>query len=48
MLAPGESQRLVLGTVTSDIGTWCTLSGHELIGMGLQIHGNHQHQPASA
>lgn len=37
MLDPGESQRLDLGRVTEDIGALCTLSGHELAGMTLDV-----------
>jgi uncharacterized cupredoxin-like copper-binding protein len=38
MLDPGESQRLDLGRVSADIRTLCTLSGHELAGMSLDVH----------
>ena len=37
MLDPGESQRLDLGHVSADIRTLCTLSGHELAGMSLDV-----------
>lgn len=37
MLDPGESQRLDLGRVTEDIRALCTLSGHELAGMTLDV-----------
>jgi hypothetical protein len=37
MLDPGESQRLDLGRVRADIRALCTLSGHELAGMSLDI-----------
>ena len=37
MLEPGESQRLDLGRVTADIRGVCTLSGHELAGMSLDV-----------
>jgi nitrite reductase (NO-forming) len=37
MLEPGESQRLDLGRVSADIQAVCTLSGHELAGMSLDI-----------
>jgi hypothetical protein len=37
MLDPGESQRLDLGRVSADIRTLCTLSGHELAGMSLDV-----------
>jgi nitrite reductase (NO-forming) len=37
MLDPGESQQLDLGRVTADIRTLCTLSGHELAGMSLDV-----------
>ena len=37
MLDPGESQRLELGRVTADIQAVCTLSGHELAGMSVDV-----------
>jgi nitrite reductase (NO-forming) len=37
MLDPGESQRLDLGRVSADIRTLCTLSGHALAGMSLDV-----------
>ena len=37
MLDPGESQRLDLGRVRADIRALCTLPGHELAGMSLEI-----------
>jgi nitrite reductase (NO-forming) len=37
MLDPGESQQLDLGRVTADIRTLCTLPGHELAGMSLDV-----------
>jgi nitrite reductase (NO-forming) len=37
MLDPGESQQLDLGRVSADIRTLCTLSGHELAGMSLDV-----------
>jgi nitrite reductase (NO-forming) len=37
MLNPGESQRLDVGTVTGDIKAWCTISGHKLFGMSVEI-----------
>jgi uncharacterized cupredoxin-like copper-binding protein len=37
MLDPGDSQRLDLGRVTADIQALCTLSGHELAGMSLDV-----------
>lgn len=41
MLDPGESQQLDVGTVTDDIGSWCTLSGHKLLGMAIEIRVAH-------
>jgi nitrite reductase (NO-forming) len=38
MLEPGESQRLDIGTVSRDLGSWCTLPGQKLFGMALEIH----------
>jgi hypothetical protein len=40
MLDPGESQRLDLGRVSADIRALCTLSGHELAGMSLDVQGD--------
>jgi hypothetical protein len=37
MLDPGESQRLDLGRVAADTRALCTLSGHELAGMSIDI-----------
>ncbi len=37
MLGPGESDRLGLGTVTDDLDLWCTLPGHKLGGMTLDV-----------
>ena len=37
LLDPGESQRLDLGSVSADIRMLCTLSGHELAGMSLDV-----------
>lgn len=37
MLDPGRSQRLDLGPMTHDVRTWCTLPGHKLAGMTLDI-----------
>ena len=37
MLDPGESQRLDVGTVTEDVEGWCTVSGHKLFGMTVEI-----------
>jgi nitrite reductase (NO-forming) len=37
MLDPGESQRLDLGRVTADTRALCTLPGHELAGMSLDV-----------
>lgn len=37
MLGPGESDRLDLGTVTDDLDLWCTLPGHKLGGMTLDV-----------
>jgi nitrite reductase (NO-forming) len=37
MLDPGQSQRLDLGRVTADIRALCTVSGHELAGMTLDV-----------
>ena len=37
MLEPGASQQLDLGRVTADIRTLCTLRGHELAGMSLDV-----------
>jgi nitrite reductase (NO-forming) len=37
MLNPGESQRLDVGTITHDTGSWCTLPNHKLLGMALEI-----------
>ncbi len=37
MLEPGESQRLDVGIVGGDLQAWCTLSGHKLFGMNLEI-----------
>jgi nitrite reductase (NO-forming) len=36
-LSPGQSQRLDLGTVAGDWAAWCTLPGHKLAGMTLDI-----------
>jgi nitrite reductase (NO-forming) len=36
-LAPGQSQRLDLGTVVGDLPAWCTLPGHKAGGMTLDI-----------
>jgi nitrite reductase (NO-forming) len=36
-LSPGESQRLDLGTVTDDRAFLCTLPGHKLAGMTLDM-----------
>jgi nitrite reductase (NO-forming) len=36
-LSPGQSQRLDLGTVVGDRSAWCTLPGHKLAGMTLDI-----------
>ena len=37
-LGPGESQRLDLGTVVNDRAALCTLPGHKLAVMSLDIH----------
>ncbi len=37
MLGPGETDRLDLGTVTDDLDLWCTLPGHKLAGMTLDV-----------
>ena len=37
MLDPGESQRLDLGRVGADIPMLCTVPGHELAGMSLDV-----------
>ena len=37
MLDPGESQRLDLGRVGGDVRALCTIPGHELAGMSLDI-----------
>ncbi len=37
MLEPDRSQRLDLGTVDHPLATWCTLPGHKLAGMTLDI-----------
>ena len=37
MLAPGQSQRLDLGTVTGSRAAWCTLPDHKVAGMTLDI-----------
>ena len=37
MLAPGQSQRLDLGTVTGNRPAWCTLPDHKVAGMTLDI-----------
>jgi nitrite reductase (NO-forming) len=37
MLDPGESERLDLGTVTDDLDFLCTLPGHKLAGMTLDL-----------
>jgi nitrite reductase (NO-forming) len=37
MLDPGESERLDLGTVTGDLDFLCTLPGHKLAGMTLDL-----------
>jgi nitrite reductase (NO-forming) len=37
MLGPGDSDRLDLGTVTDDLDLWCTLPGHKLGGMTLDV-----------
>ncbi|MGA7671358.1 MAG: hypothetical protein WBW04_13115 [Nitrolancea sp.] len=44
MLDPGDSQRLDLGTITHDIGAWCTLPGHKFLGMMLEIRVSQAHQ----
>ena len=36
-LGPGESERLDLGTVSDALGVWCTLPGHKLAGMTLDL-----------
>jgi nitrite reductase (NO-forming) len=36
-LSPGQSQRLDLGTVIDDRAFWCTLPGHRLAGMTLDM-----------
>jgi nitrite reductase (NO-forming) len=36
-LGPGESDRLDLGTVTDGLDLWCTLPGHKLGGMTLDV-----------
>ena len=36
-LGPGESERLDLGTVTDDLDFLCTLPGHKLAGMTLDL-----------
>lgn len=36
-LAPGQSQRLDLGTVTGNRPAWCTLPDHKVAGMTLDI-----------
>ena len=36
-LDPGQSERLDLGVAISDRPAWCTLSGHKLAGMTLDI-----------
>jgi nitrite reductase (NO-forming) len=36
-LAPSESERLDLGTVTEGRDFWCTLPGHKLAGMTLDL-----------
>jgi nitrite reductase (NO-forming) len=36
-LSPGQSERLDLGTVVGDWAAWCTLPGHKLAGMTLDI-----------
>jgi nitrite reductase (NO-forming) len=36
-LGPGQSQRLDLGTVAGEWAAWCTLPGHKLAGMTLDI-----------
>lgn len=36
-LGPGQSQRLDLGTVADDQAAWCTLPGHKVAGMTLDI-----------
>jgi nitrite reductase (NO-forming) len=37
LLDPGESQRLDLGTVSGDAAALCTLPGHKVAGMTLDI-----------
>lgn len=37
MLAPGTSQQLDLGTMTTASEAWCTVPGHKLVGMTLHI-----------
>lgn len=37
MLGPGESDRLDLGTLTDGLDLWCTLPGHKLGGMTLDV-----------
>jgi nitrite reductase (NO-forming) len=37
VLAPGQSQRLDLGTVTGNRPAWCTLPDHKVAGMTLDI-----------
>lgn len=37
MLAPGQSQTLDLGTVTTDLSGWCTVPGHKAAGMTLDV-----------
>jgi nitrite reductase (NO-forming) len=38
MLAPGQSQRLDLGTITGPLTGVCSVPGHEAAGMTLRIH----------
>jgi nitrite reductase (NO-forming) len=37
-LGPGESERLDLGTVNDELDFFCTLPGHKLAGMTLDLH----------
>lgn len=47
MLDPGASQRIALGTVTTDETGWCTVPGHQQAGMTLTIRVSADRAPSA-